>query len=429
MDNKNKNLMKRNRFRKFCVFIVCAFIVASVCYVIHSWYRPTQNNLGAFCTVSLDIICMIFLLIFISNYALGGYVLKRTTRLFVQLLLATLLALFLDFINWAFDGSLEAGSLASWCTVGSLCMGPVMAGFFSIYLYQYMEEVHQINNLKKRAYACLSLNLLASALAFILAITGTAFQFIDGHYQAGMLYEAILVIPFITLIYIVIQTIRYTKQIGLHDVIAVTGYILFMLAGAIIETVYSIGTTYVAVAIADVFIYIMLQNVVISEEKQNTLKWMKQSRIDGLTGLYNRYAYESDIANLEVNGLSDHFTYISFDLNSLKQINDSLGHLAGDEMIQGAASCLAKCFSAYGNVYRTGGDEFAALLFVEKEKIDYLFQDFEQTINNWSGQKVNQLTISYGIATKYDHLQSTLREIAQLADEQMYQNKRLYYKK
>ena len=48
------------------------------------------------------------------------------------------------------------------------------------------------------------------------------------------------------------------------------------------------------------------------------------------------------------------------DVNRLKIVNDSQGHAAGDELLQGAASCMKKCFDSCGKVYRTGGDEFIA---------------------------------------------------------------------
>ena len=65
--------------------------------------------------------------------------------------------------------------------------------------------------------------------------------------------------------------------------------------------------------------------------------------------------------------LQPNFIYVFADVNGLKYINDNLGHAAGDELIKGAASCLDNAFSKYGTVYRMGGDEFSAILYISDD--------------------------------------------------------------
>ena len=62
-----------------------------------------------------------------------------------------------------------------------------------------------------------------------------------------------------------------------------------------------------------------------------------------LTGLYNRRAYEERIYEHNDIPEEDKFIYISIDANGLKQINDTLGHAAGDEMLIGVSQCMKKC--------------------------------------------------------------------------------------
>jgi len=62
------------------------------------------------------------------------------------------------------------------------------------------------------------------------------------------------------------------------------------------------------------------------------------------------------------------FGILTFDLNNLKQTNDSLGHEYGDKLIITFANLLAQTFSDYGTVGRTGGDEFVVLLPDVKKK-------------------------------------------------------------
>lgn len=81
--------------------------------------------------------------------------------------------------------------------------------------------------------------------------------------------------------------------------------------------------------------------------------------IDYLTHIYNRNALERDLANRK----DDAGYYLIADLNDLKIVNDTLGHSAGDELLQDFATLLVSVVKEYGNVYRQGGDEFAMLYY------------------------------------------------------------------
>lgn len=53
---------------------------------------------------------------------------------------------------------------------------------------------------------------------------------------------------------------------------------------------------------------------------------------------------------------------ISFDLNNLKECNDSYGHIEGDNYLKNAAKILERVFDPYGKLYRIGGDEFCCIV-------------------------------------------------------------------
>lgn len=80
--------------------------------------------------------------------------------------------------------------------------------------------------------------------------------------------------------------------------------------------------------------------------------------IDYLTHIYNRNAFERDVAALDE---SSGGCYLIADLNDLKIVNDTIGHSAGDELLQNFAALLVEASDGTGRVYRQGGDEFAVL--------------------------------------------------------------------
>ncbi len=166
----------------------------------------------------------------------------------------------------------------------------------------------------------------------------------------------------------------------------------------------------------------------INEEKKQEEKLIFKSRTDELTGLLNRRAYEEDLNNKGIIE-TDNFVYMSLDVNGLKIVNDTFGHLAGDELLQGASQCMKRSLAPYGKLYRTGGDEFIAILFCDNEKLKEVLTDFEETIADWSGELVKSLTISYGYVSKEEKKQKTVKELASIADKRMYEAKAAHYKK
>ena len=80
----------------------------------------------------------------------------------------------------------------------------------------------------------------------------------------------------------------------------------------------------------------------------------QQANTDHSTGLLNRRGV---IASLELRQ-APAMTLAMFDIDNLKQINDTYGHLVGDEVIEGVGSRLAGGFSKGDVVGRWGGDEY-----------------------------------------------------------------------
>jgi diguanylate cyclase (GGDEF)-like protein/putative nucleotidyltransferase with HDIG domain len=90
----------------------------------------------------------------------------------------------------------------------------------------------------------------------------------------------------------------------------------------------------------------------------------QRARIDELTGLGNRRYLEeriqTEISNHARYG--GHFSLIILDVDSLKTINDSYGHLAGDKLLCRVSNIVKNAIRASDGAFRFGGDEFALLL-------------------------------------------------------------------
>lgn len=140
---------------------------------------------------------------------------------------------------------------------------------------------------------------------------------------------------------------------------------------------------------------------------------------DSLTGLPNRYCMQCDIMKNEKNGGS--MAVLLFDVNFLKKVNDTEGHLAGDNLIRSTAFCIRECFGLENidNCYRIGGDEFMALLSGCDES------DVRTRINRFGKMtKEKKLTVSVGYAYTSNSGINNFEELMKEADRNMYEHKR-----
>jgi diguanylate cyclase (GGDEF)-like protein len=88
----------------------------------------------------------------------------------------------------------------------------------------------------------------------------------------------------------------------------------------------------------------------------------QQATTDALTGLPNRKAFTEHVEALLAPGGSGRVAVLFVDLDDFKEVNDTLGHEAGDELLQEVAARLRAGVREEGMVARLGGDEFAIVL-------------------------------------------------------------------
>jgi len=102
----------------------------------------------------------------------------------------------------------------------------------------------------------------------------------------------------------------------------------------------------------------------ITNAKQLADKLSYQASHDGLTGLVNRVEFEHRLHNSIARASADNCTHAVFfmDLDQFKVINDTCGHLAGDQLLIRTGAVLRKQLRQQDTVARLGGDEFAVLL-------------------------------------------------------------------
>lgn len=160
---------------------------------------------------------------------------------------------------------------------------------------------------------------------------------------------------------------------------------------------------------------------------QKTRQLEDISKIDALTGIYNRRHF-NQILDLEWKRGSREkrlLTMIMLDIDHFKHINDSYGHLAGDDYLKSVAAILKGSFKRCTDVIaRYGGEEFAILLPATPLADAIVLAEHlrEEIASNAvkSGKKTLQATVSLGIAGCVPDHRTPPEHLIGLADKALY---------
>ena len=112
----------------------------------------------------------------------------------------------------------------------------------------------------------------------------------------------------------------------------------------------------------------------------------------------------------------------------MKKINNTYGHSAGDKLLRLAEICIDYSFGKYGKVYRYGGDEFIALIYVDSRKINLILDKFKKKIAAENREFKYELSIACGFASHAENKNLTIDKLIQTADKKNVYRKKSYHK-
>ena len=150
---------------------------------------------------------------------------------------------------------------------------------------------------------------------------------------------------------------------------------------------------------------------------------------DGLTKIYNRTYFNQFYQDLkeDIHETADTLTVAMMDIDHFKNVNDTYGHLAGDEVIKMVASIDDKYANKYqGTAVRFGGEEF--LLILRNINVDEardilkeMHEEIASTIVTFEGMEIH-VNASMGVAS-YRETCDDINELVARADQAMYYSK------
>lgn len=158
-----------------------------------------------------------------------------------------------------------------------------------------------------------------------------------------------------------------------------------------------------------------------TERKKAEQEILYLSYHDYLTGLHNRRFYEEELERLDI-PINLPITLIMADVNGLKLINDSFGHVMGDELLKKAARLITEASPEGSIIARLGGDEFIVIL--PQTDIFQAVEIINDLKSKTSDEKIDafDISISFGYETK-DMEDQDIQEIYKRAEDDMYRHK------
>ena len=222
-------------------------------------------------------------------------------------------------------------------------------------------------------------------------------------YHRGPLYPVYLAYFTAAVVFAFMTVIRKGKAYQ-NDVDQVLFWILTILVtGVIIQFLYSgIRIFYLCMAVVNMLLCIRNDKTML--------------QVDTVTGLLNRKCYDVDLAEHD----GDFMLYL-FDVDLFKQVNDTYGHTVGDICLQTVSAIILDAFGSYGQCYRIGGDEFAAVVEMDLQQQVQAESHFRQLVKDAMEHDERMPDVSFGLSRHRDdhHIRSLIDE----ADENLYHNK------
>lgn len=272
-------------------------------------------------------------------------------------------------------------------------------------------------------------NTLVAFSAFFTPIAYTYTQ--QNEFVRGPLGYTTQVVTSLYLLILLLHTASCAKVRSWMETAIVAASVTLCAAAMIVEAAFlvrSIGRT--SIVMATIFYYMFFQSqtykATLEAEKDHYQHLKEQARHDRLTGLLDKTAFSEEASDILAEREKENVALIFFDLDRFKQVNDSLGHIAGDVLLRQVAEKLKTLFRSSDLIGRFGGDEFYILMCdatyeIVYAKVKALLAALEMSFV-YEGEAAD-ISASIGVAYLEREIPAGFTELVALADAAVYEAK------
>lgn len=374
-----------------------------------------MGNVTTLKTLDSSIISLIILIfIFFSSYSRTDR-LFRAHKLFTSLVLVNILMIIVDYLSWAFNG--YSGSVYLILNTGFnlllYVLGPVAPMLWILYVnYQILKDERSLNKLKPVLLTLFAVN---AAVCTASVFTGWYFS-VDAQniYHRGPFFLIYVLFNYALMASSFFFVLRHRRVIEKKYFLSLLLFFIPPTIGVLIQIhVYGVSYNWVGMALSVLIIYFNIQN--------------RGLNTDYLTGAYNNRQLDAYTkSRIKGGGEESSFSAIMFDLDNLKEINDTLGHDTGDEALKDTVSIVRHSIRENDFVARVGGDEFVVVLDIRDDaELERTKARIEENIEafNTQGGRPYDISISCGSGVYDIKSGTTLQDFFRQLDALMYKEK------
>lgn len=370
-------------------------------------------NFPAILIANFTAICLM-LLILTSSQKTSKYTLVDE-KLYYNMAIMTILQCLLEIISYFIDGKTYTGYIPLSYLVNSLLYIINILFAFTWTLYADFKLFEDKERLKKY-YPFVAIPAILITLGAIVNFFTPVFYTIssDNLYARTSLYIIPYAFTYLYLAYGVVLIYTYRNKVGKYMFLPAIVFMIPIAIGSLIQFFfYGYSLIWLGVAVAMVSLYINVQ--------------AGNYYIDMLSGLFTRqYLYNYLQTHLNKRSKHSSIAGIMLDIDQFKQINDTYGHLMGDQAIASAGHILHSVMENDGFASRFAGDEFVLIQIVKSEKsIQKTLDKIQQKTDsfNKNNKASYQISFSYGYSLLLpdESIESFLNRL----DQKMYQDKKL----
>lgn len=365
--------------------------------------------------IAADIVAALFLAIVFVGYDSGTREIPDRSRHYHSCLLSCLAGLTVDALSYLIDGRAELSLLVGLVDYLSFLMMDVVIVFITIDLCARILAVKKDFNPNYRT-SILLVCAFDVVLLTIGTLTGKLFTVENGVYTVGAWNDFCTFLPSVCFLANLTIVVKNAGVLGKEQARVMMIYFIMPGIAAILLIIDGdLAFSYVGLALGMALFFVLVQSKLIAETNLRSQMLDELSSTDMLTGLKNRRSYELILS--ELSG-EDVIGAVFCDLNSLKEVNDSFGHEAGDRLIQRFAGILQEAFPE-DHVFRISGDVFVVIVRnVDVGQFPAKMQRFSDTLRD------NDRIAAFGFEVG-EGKQAV--QVIKAAEQRMYCNKDEYY--
>jgi diguanylate cyclase (GGDEF)-like protein len=354
---------------------------------------------------------------FVLGIIFADYVRKHNTdvfqrRLFLTLLVAIFIAIVCDFFFFAFEGVPgEAVHILMVVVLTVYYISQVATYYLAFAFIDYLvyNDRARTKNVMYIVTSILALHLVILALNQWLHFYFSVSP--DNVLMRGNLYVIRIIISYLPVTFFIYEFIASPRKFYKHHIFLICFFILLTGGGGAMDIMLNSGALiWPCLTSALLYSYFFILKT--------------DSKIDALTGIGNRYAFNEFITNLSRHATKQAYAIVMIDMDHFKAINDTLGHLQGDNALRDMASIIKGCLRANDFSARYGGDEFVVAVKAESD-INRIMERIQAAIDNQNAKNLRpyKIEISYGFGIFTTHGSQSIEEFLVYIDGLMYKNK------